>query len=117
MPRARRARRRPRRAGRARVRCSPRTASRSPTAHSRRRGRAEAAARAEELLALGGLHRAARRSAELLAHGQQRQLAIATALAGRPRVLLLAEPSSGMSAHERAGLGDLLRKIVASATI
>src|SRR5947208_3504628 len=57
------------------------------------------------------------RPAELLAHGQQRQLEIATALAGRPRVLLLDEPSSGMSAHERAGLGDLLRRIVKTATV
>jgi branched-chain amino acid transport system ATP-binding protein len=83
----------------------------------RLRSRADDVARAEELLALVGLHGAAGVPAELLAHGQQRQLEIATALAGRPRVLLLDEPSSGMSAHERAGLGDLLRKIVASATI
>jgi ABC-type uncharacterized transport system ATPase subunit len=32
-------------------------------------------------------------------------------------VLLLDEPSSGMSAHERAGLGDLLRRIVTTATV
>ncbi|HLH22181.1 MAG TPA: ABC transporter ATP-binding protein [Chloroflexota bacterium] len=83
----------------------------------RLRSRAEDVAAAEELLALVGLDGAARVPAELLAHGQQRQLEIATALAGQPRVLLLDEPSSGMSAHERAGLGALLRKIVGSATI
>jgi branched-chain amino acid transport system ATP-binding protein len=53
----------------------------------------------------------------MLAHGQQRQLEIATALAARPRVLLLDEPSSGMSAHERGGLADLLRNIVERSTI
>jgi branched-chain amino acid transport system ATP-binding protein len=79
--------------------------------------RSEDVARSEELLDLVGLHGVATVPAELLAHGQQRQLEIATALAARPRVLLLDEPSSGMSAHERAGLGDLLRRIVVSATV
>jgi ABC-type branched-subunit amino acid transport system ATPase component len=83
----------------------------------RLRSRAEDVSMAEELLARVGLESVARVPAELLAHGQQRQLEIAAALAGNPRVLLLDEPSSGMSAHERAGLGDLLRRIVASATI
>ena len=55
--------------------------------------------------------------AELLAHGQQRQLEIAVALAGRPRVLLLDEPSSGMSAHERAGPGRPAAAVVATATV
>jgi branched-chain amino acid transport system ATP-binding protein len=83
----------------------------------RLRSRPDDVAAAEELLALVGLDGVARVPADLLAHGQQRQLEIAAALAGHPRVLLLDEPSSGMSAHERAGLGDLLRKIVTSATI
>ena len=74
-------------------------------------------AAADELLALVGLRGAEDVPAEQLAHGQQRQLEIAAALAGRPRVLLLDEPSSGMSAHERAGLGDLLRRIVKTATV
>jgi ABC-type branched-subunit amino acid transport system ATPase component len=79
--------------------------------------RAADVAAAEELLDLVHLADAAQVRAEQLAHGQQRQLEIATALAGRPRVLLLDEPSSGMSAHERAGLGDLLRRLVSEATI
>jgi ABC-type branched-subunit amino acid transport system ATPase component len=74
-------------------------------------------ATARELLELVGLDGAANVPAELLAHGHQRQLEIAAALAARPRVLLLDEPSSGMSAHERAGLSDLLRQIVRSATV
>jgi ABC-type branched-subunit amino acid transport system ATPase component len=79
--------------------------------------RAGDVAAAHELLRLVGLDEAADVPAELLAHGHQRQLEIAAALAGRPRVLLLDEPSSGMSAHERAGLGELLRRIVQTATV
>lgn len=79
--------------------------------------RASDVATAHELLQLVGLDEAASVPAELLAHGHQRQLEIAAALAARPRVLLLDEPSSGMSAHERAGLGDLLRRIVRTATV
>jgi len=79
--------------------------------------RASDVAAAHELLQLVGLDEAADVPAELLAHGHQRQLEIAAALAARPRVLLLDEPSSGMSAHERAGLGDLLRRIVRTATV
>jgi ABC-type branched-subunit amino acid transport system ATPase component len=83
----------------------------------RLRSRAADVEMAHELLDLVGLASAADVPAELLAHGHQRQLEIAAALAGRPRVLLLDEPSSGMSAHERAGLGDLLHRIVETATV
>ena len=83
----------------------------------RLRSRAEDLAFARELLALVDLENAADTPAELLSHGQQRQLEIAAALGGRPRLLLLDEPSSGMSAHERAGLGDLLKRVVQTATV
>jgi branched-chain amino acid transport system ATP-binding protein len=79
--------------------------------------RAEDVQLAEELLGLVDLRGAADVPAELLSHGQQRQLEIAVALGGRPRLLLLDEPSSGMSAHERAGLGELLKRVVATATV
>jgi branched-chain amino acid transport system ATP-binding protein len=72
---------------------------------------------ATELLDLVDLSSAAEVPAELLSHGQQRQLEIAVALGGRPRLLLLDEPSSGMSAHERAGLGELLKRVVNTATV
>jgi branched-chain amino acid transport system ATP-binding protein len=81
--------------------------------HSRK----EDVALATDLLGLVDLRQAAEVPAELLSHGQQRQLEIAVALGGRPRLLLLDEPSSGMSAHERAGLGELLKRVVNSATV
>ncbi len=83
----------------------------------RPRSRADDVAYAEELLALVGLEGAAGVPADLLAHGQQRQLEIAMALGSRPRVLLLDEPSSGMSGHERQGLETLLRDVARKATI
>lgn len=72
---------------------------------------------AHELLSLVDLESASNVHAEFLSHGQQRQLEIAMALGARPRLLLLDEPSSGMSAHERAGLAALLRRVVNTATI
>jgi len=83
----------------------------------RLRSRTEDVATARDLLDLVDLQSASDVPAELLSHGQQRQLEIAVALGGRPRLLLLDEPSSGMSAHERAGLGDLLKRVVNTATV
>jgi branched-chain amino acid transport system ATP-binding protein len=43
-----------------------------------------------------------------LAHGEQRQLEIAMALAARPRVLLLDEPMAGLGAEESAAMTALI---------
>jgi len=43
-----------------------------------------------------------------LAHGQQRQLEIALALAGAPRFILFDEPAAGLSPTERTELVDIL---------
>ena len=46
-----------------------------------------------------------------LAHGEQRQLEIAMALATRPRLLLLDEPMAGMGVDESQRMIDLLRTL------
>jgi len=48
------------------------------------------------------------RAAAALSHGQQQWLEIAMALACEPRLLLLDEPTAGMSLEERRVTGDLL---------
>ncbi|HTE83842.1 MAG TPA: ABC transporter ATP-binding protein [Dehalococcoidia bacterium] len=83
----------------------------------RLRSRREDLDRAGQLLGLVGLDDSRDVPAELLAHGQQRQLEVAIALGGRPKLLLLDEPSSGMSGHERQQLGQLLKAVAIHATI
>jgi branched-chain amino acid transport system ATP-binding protein len=72
------------------------------------RALAAEAARVIDFVGLGA-RRATRASA--LAYGEQRLLELAIALAARPRVLLLDEPGSGMSASEKATLAALILKI------
>lgn len=51
-----------------------------------------------------------------LSHGQQRQLEIAMAMAGAPRVILLDEPAAGLSPAERTRLVDILQGLPAHIT-
>ncbi len=52
-----------------------------------------------------------------LSHGERRQLEIATALAARPRLLLLDEPMAGMGPEESIRLIDTLRQLKGGVTI
>jgi ABC-type branched-subunit amino acid transport system ATPase component len=80
----------------------------------RRRQEAEDAAAADDLLARVGLAGAGDRMARDLSFGEQRLLEMARALATRPRLLLLDEPASGLSAGEVARLVALLRDLRAA---
>jgi branched-chain amino acid transport system ATP-binding protein len=52
-----------------------------------------------------------------LSHGERRQLEIAMALAGRPRMLLLDEPMAGMGPEESIRLVELLRALKGAITV
>ncbi len=64
-----------------------------------------------------GLAARAEVPAAALAHGEQRQLEIALALATRPRLLLLDEPTAGMSREETQAMVALLRALKREVTI
>ena len=53
----------------------------------------------------------AHRPCSELAYGDLKRVELAIALAGRPRLLLMDEPTAGMAASERHGLMDLVEKI------
>ncbi|MGK5741113.1 ABC transporter ATP-binding protein [Micromonospora sp. URMC 103] len=74
-------------------------------------GRSAARRTADTLLARFGLADLGGSPAGQLAHGQRRQLEIAMALAGRPRLLLLDEPAAGLSATEVGRLVEFLRDL------
>jgi branched-chain amino acid transport system ATP-binding protein len=52
-----------------------------------------------------------------LSHGEQRQLEVAMALCGRPKLLMLDEPASGLSRGERVALTDLLLRLPREITL
>jgi len=76
------------------------------------RGDAERAERVvTEMLTLVGLSSKANRLVGELAHGDQRATEIAMALALRPRLLLLDEPTAGMGDQETYEITGLIRRL------
>jgi branched-chain amino acid transport system ATP-binding protein len=67
--------------------------------------------RAERALALVGLERHADLAAVALSHGDKRKLELAMVLASDPEILLLDEPTSGVSAEDVPAMVDLIRHI------
>ncbi|MDB5543714.1 MAG: transporter ATP-binding protein [Hyphomicrobiales bacterium] len=72
---------------------------------------------ADDLLHLVGLADRRDRLAGTLAHGEQRALEIGMALASRPRLLLLDEPTAGMSPEETRSMMDLIVKLASERTV
>ncbi len=55
--------------------------------------------------------------AETLSHGQRRQLELAMALAGEPKVLLFDEPAAGLSPLERIKLTEVIKSLSRDITL
>ena len=74
-------------------------------------------AKADELLARVGLAALRDKTAGDLAHGQQRALEIAMALASDPVLLLMDEPTAGMSPEETGVMMRLITELAAERTV
>ena len=75
------------------------------------------AERARATLGLVGLDDRTSATVRNLSHGEQRQLEIALALAGQPKVLLLDEPTAGLSPAESQHMARLLRTLDPAITV
>jgi branched-chain amino acid transport system ATP-binding protein len=82
-----------------------------------RAGLKELAEKADHLLERVGLAELRHRAAGTLAHGQQRALEIGMALAADPRLLLLDEPTAGMSPEETRTMMDLIVRLAGERTV
>jgi oleandomycin transport system ATP-binding protein len=78
--------------------------------------RAESRARAAELLARFELTDAAGRPAKTYSGGMRRRLDLAASLVGRPRVLYLDEPTTGLDPYSRNEVWAMIRELVTDGT-
>jgi branched-chain amino acid transport system ATP-binding protein len=74
-------------------------------------------ARARALLAEFGLAEFAQEPAASLSHGDQRRLEIAVCMASQPRVLMLDEPTQGMSSAETRAVDQLIRSLAGRVSV
>lgn len=65
----------------------------------------------EEVLKTIGLHQQKDRPAQTLSHGDQRLLEIGIAMASRPKLLFLDEPTAGMNPRERVTILENIRRL------
>ncbi len=72
----------------------------------------EAKRRAGELLGQFDLVDAADRVVKTYSGGMRRRLDLASALIGRPRLLILDEPTTGLDPRSRMGMWDVIRELV-----
>ena len=77
---------------------------------------ADAAGRARELLEQFDLDEAANRVVKTFSGGMRRRLDLASALIGRPRLLFLDEPTTGLDPRGRMGMWDVIRGLVRDGT-
>ena len=73
----------------------------------------DARSRAAELLDWFGLADAAGRRAKTYSGGMRRRLDLAASLVGRPRVIFLDEPTTGLDPAKREDMWDVVRRLVA----
>ena len=81
-----------------------------------RLSRAAAWTRAGELLDRFGLADAAGRAVKTYSGGMRRRLDLAASLIGRPEVLFLDEPTTGLDPRSRAVMWDIIRDLAAGGT-
>lgn len=74
--------------------------------------RQEAKKRTAELLQLLGLEQASNRPARTYSGGMRRRLDLGASLVGRPQVLFLDEPTTGLDPQSRIGIWQLVRELV-----
>jgi len=67
--------------------------------------------KAQEALEMGSLWDARNELVQSLSYGEQRRLEITLSLASEPRLLLLDEPSSGLTSSESAGIINIINEL------
>jgi branched-chain amino acid transport system ATP-binding protein len=72
---------------------------------------------AKELLELMYLWEKRDTLVKTLSYGEQRQVEILLALASKPKVLLLDEPSAGLTSGDSARLTEMIRSLIADTTV